>query len=184
MADYPEIGRLASSRWGRLPGVLKDECDALRGRVESLETLVRQWRVVGDSVPEQLREYLEGARAVIKACEGANESLGDAALQAEIGNLAPAVVGRHVSIVEKAVAVLDQGALGVLTLDVVELEKTANFVTRCDKAIVRLRDSLAQRLSDGVTTEDVEAERQGCLNAIQELRTVGGDGVETTGAAS
>src|SRR5207247_3056763 len=115
MADYPEIGRLASSPWGRLSDVLKDESDALRTRIESLETLVRQWRVVGDSVPELLREYLEGARAVIKACEGANESLGDAALQAEIGNLAPAVVGRHVSIIEQAVAVLDQGPLGILS---------------------------------------------------------------------
>ena len=47
MADYPEIGRLASSPWGRLSDVLKDESDALRTRIESLETLVRQWRVVG-----------------------------------------------------------------------------------------------------------------------------------------
>ena len=63
----------------------------------------------------------------MKACEGANESLGDAALQTEIGNLAPAVVGRHVAIIEQAVTVLEQGPLGILTIDVGEVEKTSRL---------------------------------------------------------
>ena len=183
-ADYPEIGRLAPSRWGQLETVLKDESVALRNRLELLDTTVKQWRVVGESVPQLLREYLEGARAVVKACEGANESLGDATLQTEIGNLAPAVVGRHVAIIEQAVSVLEQGPLGILTIDVGEVEKTLDFVTRSDRAIVRLRDALAQRLSDVVTPEDVEAERQQCINAVQELSSSDTDATEGRGAAS
>jgi hypothetical protein len=183
-ADYPDIGRLVQSRWGELPTVLKDEAAALRKRIESLDTTVRQWGVIGDSAPEMLKEYLEGARAVIKACEAANESLGDAALQTEIGNLAPAVVGRHVAVIEHVVSVLDQGWLGILTLDVGEAEKTLDFVTRSDRAIGRLRDALAQRLSDVVTGEDVEAERQECLGAVEQLTACHTEGAETSGATS
>jgi hypothetical protein len=184
MADYPEIGRMAQSRWGELPAALKDEAAALRKRIDSLDTTLRQWGLVGDSVPQMLREYLEGARAVIKACEAANESLGDGPLQSEIGNLAPAVVGRHVAIVEQVVSILDQGWLGVLTLDVGEAEKTFDFVTRSDRAIGRLRDALAQRLSDIVTGEDVDAERQACLGVVQQLTTSATENTETSGATS
>jgi hypothetical protein len=184
MADYPDVGRLASSRWAQLSDVLQDESEALRKRIESVDTLVRQWRVVGDSVPQSLREYLEGARSVVKACEAANESLGDAALQTEIGNLTPKVVSGHVAIIQQAVDVLEQGPISILTLDVTELEKTMDLVTRCDKAIGRLRDSLAQRLPDVVTAEDVETERQGCIIAIGELAALGVDAAGTAGAQS
>ena len=61
IADYPEIGRLVQSRWGQLAAVLNDESVALLNRIELLDTKVKQWRVVGESVPQVLREYLEGS---------------------------------------------------------------------------------------------------------------------------
>lgn len=182
LADYPKIGQLAQSRWSDLPAVLKDEAAALRLRMGALDSTVRQWGVVGDSAAQMLKEYLEGARAVIKACEAANESLGDSALQAEISNLAPAVVGRHVAIVEQVAAVLDQGWLAALTLDVSEAEKTFGFVVRSAQALGRLRGALAGRLSDVVTEEDVEADRQECLDMVQQLSVSDVEDADASGA--
>lgn len=169
LADYPKIGQLAQSRWGDVAAVLKDETAALRVRMDALDSTVRQWGVGGDSTAQMLKEYLEGARAVVKACDASHESLGDSALQTEIGNLAPAVVARHVAIAEEVAAVLEQGWLAALTLDVGEAEKTFDFVARSHRALDRLRGALAGRLSDVVTEEDVETDRQECLGVIQQL---------------
>lgn len=167
--DYPVVGRLASSPWAKLHDVLKEEHDNLNTLTYSLEPLLRHWHLPTDSIPEALREYLECARAVIRACEDANESLGDDVLQAQIRELAPAVVTRHVSTMERAVEVLNEEPAAVLTLDIAEVNGTVGFVTRVDKAIQRLQQSLRDRLSEVVTADEVEADREDAIVAIQEL---------------
>lgn len=184
MADYPEVGRLASSPWCRLSDILVAESDELRQRIASLESLLETWHVRAESVPQALRDYLESARAVVKTCEAAGESLGDTVLQGEIRSLAPAVVAKHVANLGEALEVLEKGSLSILTLNVSEVEKTLTFVARCDRALVRFRDSLAQRLADTVTVEEVEAERQRCSASIEELSRLSIQGVETVGAES
>ncbi|HRQ58636.1 MAG TPA: hypothetical protein PLN31_14580 [Azoarcus taiwanensis] len=174
-ADYPAISRLASSNWARLDEVLKEEHEALYKLTYSLGPLLRHWSLPTESIPEALREYLESARAVIKACEGANESLGDDALQTQIRGLTPVVVARHVSAIERAVQALDDEPLAVLTLDIAEVNGTVSFIACVDKAIQRLQQSLGLRLSDVVTEEEVKADRQGAMTAIRELMALGTD---------
>lgn len=180
VADYPAIHRLVSSKWAKLDEVLAEEHRALGRLTYSLEPLLRGWGLPTGSIPDALREYLEGARAVIKACEAAGQSLGDSALQNQIRDLAPAVVSRHVSTIEDAIKVLDAEPVTVLSLDIATVKDTVDFVTRADNAIQRLQQTLTERLSDVLTEEEVEVDRKNALSAIDELVALGS---EESGAA-
>jgi hypothetical protein len=170
--DYPAVGRLASSRWAKLQDVLEEERQALSALTDSLVPHLRNWGLSTESLPVSLREYLESARGVVKACEGANESLGDPTLQAQIRDLAPAAVSRYVSPVERALQVLESSPQAVLTLDIREVQNTVDFVVRVDRAIQRLQQSLQQRLSDVVTEQDVETSRHEAIATIHALARV------------
>ena len=167
--DYPGIGRLASSDWQKLEAVLKEEQQTLSTRLFLLDPLLRQWRLSTDSIPQALREYFESARAVIKACEGASESLGNEGLQTQIRDLTPAAVTRLVAPIERALDVLDKAPAALLALGIGEVDATINFVLQVDIALRRLQLSLGQRLSDVVTEAEVDADRKTTVEAIRSL---------------
>ncbi|MBL0427962.1 hypothetical protein [Ramlibacter alkalitolerans] len=180
VTDYPAIGRLIASKWAKLDEVLGEEQRALYRLTYSLEPLLRAWGLSTGSIPDALREYLEGARAVIKACEAAGQSLGDSGLQNQIRDLAPAVVSRYVLAIEDAIKVLEAEPVSVLNLDIASVKDTVDFVSRADNAIQRLQQTLAERLSEVLTEEEVEMDRNNALSAIDELVALGS---EESGAA-
>ena len=167
--DFPSISRLQKSQWTMLAEVLQGEHKALETLIYSLETVLRHWHISTENMPEAIREYLESARAVITACEEANQLLGNDNLQERIRSLAPAIVSRHVSMIERGVSVVDGEALAVLSLDVKEVNDTVDLLKQIDAAIRRLQEALSQRLSDVVTTEEVEADQQQAITSIQEF---------------
>ena len=172
LLDYPGIGRLPASDWSKLEEVLSEEQEALGKLVFSLDSLLRHWRLSTESIPQALSQYLESARAVVKACEGAGESLGNDILQAHIRDLTPALVSRHVAPIERALQVLDEKPVAVLTLDIEDVKATMTFVTQVDKAMQTLQLSLGPRLQNVVTADEVEADRESTVVAIRELMTL------------
>ena len=164
--DYPVIAKLAASDWPKLQQVLEEEQQALAKVLRDFDPLLRYWQLPAGELPDALRQYLESARAVVKACEGAQQSLGDQPLQAQIRDLAPAVVARHVAPVERALQVLESSAAAMLAQDLQEVTATIRFVNRVDKAMQRLQGALAESLSTVVTEYEVQVERDETLAAI------------------
>ena len=167
--DYPSISRLQKSQWSTLADVLQEEHKSIETLIYSLASNLRHWSISTNNLPDAIRDYLESVRAVIKACEGANQSLGNDDLQERIRNLAPAIVSRHVSAIERGVNVVASGSLAVLSLDVKEVNDTVDLIKQIDAAIRRLQDALSQRLSDVVTAEEAEVDQQEAIKSIHEL---------------
>lgn len=172
-ADYPAIGRLALSDWSGLEAVLQEEQQALQRHLHQLHPRLRHWQLSTESIPSALRDYLESARAVVKACDEAGESIGNAPLQAQIRDLAPAAVTRLVTPIERALEVVDDKLAATLTLDLKEVAGALNFVAEVDDAMRQQQNVLSDRLATVVTEDDVKAEQEQTVAAIHALMALG-----------
>ena len=169
VVDYPEITRLFSTGWARLEQVLQEEHDALRKLTDSLYSTFRFWGLSTGSLPQALREHLEGGRAVLKAYEGTGHSLGDTSLPKQIRDLTPSVVARHVAALQSAVDVVESGSVALLGLDVAGIKGTVDLVKNIDDAMRRLQQALESQLSNVLTADEVQADRQQAMAAVEEL---------------
>lgn len=169
LRDYPSIGKLAKTDWARLDSVLEKEHAGLREKVQSLESLLRHWGISAEPLQGGVKEYLECAREVIKACEAAKHTIGDVALQAQILGLTAAKITPHVAAVENAIRVLEQDASSVLSLDFGDLNKTVDFIVLSDKAMRSLDDRLSHSLGEVLTEGDVTARCQDAVDATRRL---------------
>lgn len=172
-ADYPVISRLAASDWSSLEAVLQEEQQALQQQLHQLDPRLRHWQLSTESIPSALRDYLESARAVVKACEEAGETIGNAPLQAQILALAPAAVARWVSPIERALEVLDDKPAATLALDLKEVAGALNFLAEVDQAMRQQQNLLGHRLATVVTEDDVQAEQEETVAAIHALMALG-----------
>lgn len=182
--EYPAFHRLVSSDWSKLDEVLCAEHDALRALVYALEPGFRFWGLPTDSLSLALKEFLESARAVLKAYESAGHALGDASLQKQINELTPSVVSRHVSVLQEAVDTVESGPLAVLSLDMAAIKGTVELLKKVDDAMRRLDKVLGDQLSSVVTADEVEVDRQNALAAVSELAGVGAQAAAEQGTGS
>jgi hypothetical protein len=173
LVDYPSIGKLAKTDWARLDVVLTAERTGLEQRMRALEPVLRHWRISTEPLSIGVEEYLKSVREVIKVSEAAKHSIGDESLQAQIRDLTPANVARHVAAVDSALRALEEGPAAVLSVDFSDLEKTVEFVARADKAIRNLEELLAPSLAEVVTESDVEVDRMSAVAAMRELSALG-----------
>lgn len=184
VSEYPAFHRLVSSDWSRLDGVLGAEHEALRALVHALESGFRFWGIPTDPLSLALKEFLESARAVLKAYEDAGHALGDASLQRQINGLKPSVVSRHVSILQEAVDTVESGPLAVLSLDMAAIKSTVELCSKVDGAMRRLEKALGDQLSNVVTADEVEADRQNALATVSELANMGAQAPAEQGVES
>lgn len=184
VSEYPAFQRLVSSDWSRLDEVLGAEHGALRALVYALEPGFRFWGIPTDSLSLALKEFLESARAVLKAYEDAGHALGDASLQRQINGLTPSVVSRHVSVLQEAVDTVESGPLAVLSLDMAAIKSAVELCNKVDIAMRRLDNALGDQLSHVVTADEVEADRQNALAAVSELADIGAQAPAEQGVVS
>jgi len=178
-ADYPEISSLLQSEWGRLGDVLPAEHDQFVNLLQDLRSVVARWDIdVEEKVPEQdelteqIRCFLESARAAEKACSGASHSMGREDLQNRIRELAPAKVSAWVACLTDAVRCEALGPEGILSLDLAPVLKLHQFVMEIDKAMARLATDVASMGANVVTETEVEAERARTVAAVQRLNSL------------
>ncbi|MNQ97556.1 hypothetical protein D3C85_1132120 [compost metagenome] len=184
VGEYPAFHRLVSSDWSRLDGVLGAEHEALRTSVYALEPGFRFWGIPTYPLSLALKEFLESARAVLKACEDAGHALGDVSLQKQIHGLTPSVVSRHVSILQEAVDTVESGPLAVLSLDMAGIKSTVELCDKVDDAMRRLDKALGDQLNNVVTADEVEADRQNALATVSELAHMGAQAPAEQGVVS
>jgi hypothetical protein len=178
-ADYPEISYLLQSEWGRLGDVLRAEHEQFVNLLQDLRSVVTRWAIdleeramKQDELTEQIRCFLESARAAEKACSGASHSMGQEDLQKRIRELAPAKVTAWVACLADAVQCEALGAEGILSLDLAPVLKLHQFVTEIDKAMDQLAKDVASMVAEVVTEAEVGAERALTFAAVQRLKAL------------
>ncbi|WP_434718132.1 hypothetical protein P5W98_00670 [Paraburkholderia sp. A1BS-2L] len=179
--DYPEVYRLCQSVWRDLPAALDAEHAAITAMLEELRSTAHRWAIDadeseegGDELMQAMRIFLQSARAVLKACNGAGHSIGNPELEGRILELAPAKVNAWINCVPLAREVQAAESEAVLSFDMASLLKLSGFVKDIDLVMRKLAEDMENRMADVVTQEDVETERsraQGAVHAMLALVT-------------
>jgi hypothetical protein len=175
-SDYPDVYRLSKSEWSRLPDILQEEHEAVSGILEELKRVADNWGIDpdelhedGDALTCSMKLFLQAARAAVKACVGANQSMGRPELQNRILDLPPANINRLVSCISPAVDSESVGADAMLSLDVGPLVRLRDFVREIHQAMQQLANDVEAQMAEVVTQAEVEMERHRAQAAVQML---------------
>ena len=175
-SDYPDVYRLSKSEWSRLPDILQEEHTAVSEILVELKRVADTWGIdpdeleeEGDALTRSMKLFLQAARAAVKACVGANQSMGRPDLQNRIIDLPPKKIDTWVSCILPAVGAESVGADSMLSLDVGPLVRLREFVREIDQAMQQLANDVEAQMAEVVTQAEVEMERQRAHAAVQLL---------------
>jgi len=178
-SDFPEIYQLLHSDWTRLDDTLREEHEQLGLLLNRLREVATHWNIEADnaedgfdSLTPRMREFLNAARAVEKACSEAKQFIGNAELQTRIKDLSPAKVSSWISCLGDAVKAEAAGPQSMLSVDLGPLLKLQGFILEVDKTMSQLESDVAAQMKDIVTQGDVQAERLRAENSVGLLRDV------------